>query len=369
MKFKMSKSRLANALRSVQNVVPSKGSLPILMNVKIEVKKEDDGTGRISFMATDLDTTLMCDDTCEVIEDGVTTLPVKLLAPAVSKLNDGTVEITVDSNNRAKIVSGNASFKVVGISADEFPRITNEESTLNCTFKQSELASVLKMVVFAASVDDTRRTLKGTLMTFGGGKLAVVATDGRRLATYETEMKFDGADAEIIIPSKTVSELLRGLSGDEDCKLSVHGKNMVEFDLGNVRLMSKLIDEAYPNYKQVIPPSRKYRIEVDRKMLFDALDRASVMTMDEAHSTKLVFDEGMLTVQSAASDIGEAKDALPIKYEGEKIEIMFNPSYIMDILKPMVDDSVFVELEDGHSPAVFRTSEKSLCVLMPLRVQ
>ena len=102
--------------------------------------------------------------------------------------------------------------------------------------------------------------------------------------------------------------------------------------------------------------------------MLDALDRASVMTMDEAHSTKLIFESGKLTVTSAASDIGEAKDVVPINYAGEKIEIMFNPSYVMDPLKAIDDDEITFNVNDEHSPAVIKCSIPFLYVLMPLRI-
>ena len=133
-------------------------------------------------------------------------------------------------------------------------------------------------------------------------------------------------------------------------------------------IYSKLMDDAYPNYRQVIPKETSEHISVDRQLLLDALDRASVMTMDEAHSTKLIFEKGKLTVTSAASDIGEAKDTVAIKYAGEKIEIMFNPSYVMDPLKAIDDDEVTINLNDGHSPAVIKCSIPFLYVLMPLRI-
>ena len=128
------------------------------------------------------------------------------------------------------------------------------------------------------------------------------------------------------------------------------------------------MDDQYPNYRQVIPSDTKEKIEVDRQLLLDALERASVMTMDEAHSTKLIFSEGKLTVSSAASDIGEARDEVPIKYVGETIEIIFNPTYVMDPLKAIDDDTVTINLNNGHSPAVIRCSVPFLYVLMPLRI-
>ena len=135
----------------------------------------------------------------------------------------------------------------------------------------------------------------------------------------------------------------------------------------NVTIFSKLMDDTYPNYVQVIPKNCAEQIVVDRQLLLDALDRASVMTMDEAHSTKLIFEANRLTVTSAANEIGSASDEVPIKYIGEKIEIMFNPTYVMDPLKAIDDDEVKIELNNGHSPAVIRCSVQFLYVLMPLR--
>lgn len=369
-KFRMSKARLSNALKAVQSVVPSKSTTPILSNVKIDVKKNEDGSGKISFMATDLDLTLICDDMCDVECEGSTTLPVKLFAPAVSKVADGLVEVSVDESERASIVAGSASFRVNGIPADGFPELKGADNVLTCTVKQNALASMLKMVVFATSIDGTRRTLCWTLMAFSEGKVSFVATDGRRLATYETALSYEGEDTQIIVPAKTVSELLRSLNGDADCKIVTNGKNMVEFDMGSVRLISKLIDDAYPNYKQVIPETRKHEIEVDRQMLYDALDRVSLFSDEATKSCKLTFsDAGVLHLSSNSDGMGEGADSVPIKYSGEEIEIIFNPHYIIDILKPMVDDTVVIKIEDGHSQAIFKSSENSICVLMPLRIQ
>ena len=142
----------------------------------------------------------------------------------------------------------------------------------------------------------------------------------------------------------------------------------ISFDLGVVQIYSKLMDDAYPNYRQVIPSECSHTIAIDRQLLLDALERASVMTMDEAHSTKLIFDANRLTVTSAASEIGEAKDEVPIKYADETIEIMFNPNYVMDPLKAIDDDEVTINLNNGHSPAVIKCSIPFLYVLMPLRI-
>ena len=363
MKFKIVRSKFIEGLKSVQGIVAGKGSLPVLNNVRLEALGKE-----LTLTTTDLDISIRTTVECEVEEQGVSTLPVKLLFNSISKAAEGIVEVDIDAKERASIVAGSAKFKLAGLPESEFPRLPEEEDTYAYTIPQATLKEMLRKVSYAASQDDTRRTLKGVLMSFKDEKLTMVATDGRRLALVENEIEFPkDAERDIILPSKTVQELMRSLNGEEETSVKVQ-KSQIAFKVGSVMIYSKLIDDQYPNYKQVIPSETIEKIAVDRQLLLDALDRASVMTMDEAHSTKLIFSEGKLTVTSAASDIGEAKDEVPIKYAGETIEIIFNPSYVMDPLKAIDDDEVTINLNNGHSPAVIKCSVPFLYVLMPLRI-
>ena len=363
MKFKIIRSTFLEGLKSVQNIVAGKGSLPILQNVLIEAKGKE-----IRMTTTDLDISIRSVCECKVEEAGVTTLPVKLLFTAVTKVVEGEIEVVVDEKERASLSAGNARYKLVGLPESEFPRLPNDADAYTYALSKQTFREMLRKVSYAASQDDTRRTLKGVLLSFKNAKLTMVATDGRRLALVENEVEFPkDAERDIVLPSKAVCEIQRSMDGEGDLSLIVQ-KSQICFTLGAVTIYSKIIEDAYPNYRQVIPKETVEHISIDRQLLLDALDRASVMTMDEAHSTKLIFEEGKLTVTSAVSDIGEAKDVVPIKYAGEKIEIMFNPSYVMDPLKAIDDDEVTINLNDGHSPAVIKCSIPFLYVLMPLRI-
>ena len=363
MKFKVIRSTFLESLKSVQNIVAGKGSLPILQNVLIECSGKE-----ATLTTTDLDISIMSKCVCEVEESGKTTLPVKLLFNAITKVNEGEVTIDVDAKERASISAGNARYKLAGLSEKEFPRLPQDTDAFVYTLEKQTFKEMLRKVSYAASQDDTRRTLKGVLMSFKNEKLTMVATDGRRLAMIEEEVEFPkDAEKDIVLPSKAVAELQRSLNGEGNLSVIVQ-KSQICFKVDGLMIYSKLMDDAYPNYKQVIPKDTAEHIAVDRQLLLDALDRASVMTMDEAHSTKLIFESGKLTVTSAASDIGEAKDVVAIKYAGETIDIMFNPSYVMDPLKAIDEDEVTLNLNDGHSPAVITCSSKFLYVLMPLRI-
>ena len=363
MKFKIVRSKFLEGLKSVQGIVAGKGSLPILQNVLIEAKD-----GALTMTTTDLDISIRSSTPCEVMSEGGTTIPVKFLFNAVAKVVEGDVEVEVDDNNRATICAGNAKFKFAGLPESDFPKLPQDENAFVYKIQQATFKDMLRKVSYASSQDDTRRTLTGVLMSFKNQKLTMVATDGRRLALVEQEVEFPkDAEQDIVLPSKAVAELQRTLNGGGELEMMVQ-KTQICFKVESLMIYTKLMDEIYPNYRQVIPVDERQEILVDRQLLLDALDRARVMSMDEAHSTKLIFSSGKLTVSSAASDIGEAKDEVPIKYAGETIEILFDPTYVMDCLKAIDDDEVSINLADGHAPAVIKCSIPFIYVLMPLRI-
>ena len=363
MKFTIVRSQFIEGLKSVQNIVGAKGSLAILQNVLLEANGCE-----LKMTTTDLDISIKTSAKCETEESGATSLPVKLLFNSINKAAEGLVEVEVGEDEKASITAGSARFRMTGLPEKDFPRLPQDEDAYTYEIEGQTIKEMLRKTAYAASQDDTRRTLKGVLMSFKEQKLTMVATDGRRLALVEKEMEFPAdAERDIVLPSKAVQELQRAINGEGKVKIRVQ-KSQVSFETPSMRIYSKLMDDAYPNYVQVIPRSCKESITVDRQLLLDALERASVMTMDEAHSTKLIFEDNRLTVTSAVNDIGSASDEVPIKYAGDKIEIMFNPNYVMDPLKAIDDDEVKIELNDGHAPAVIKCSIPFLYVIMPLRI-
>lgn len=362
MKFTIVKSQFIEGLKAVQNIVAGKGSIQVMQNVLIDAMGKE-----LCLTTTDLDISIRCKVECEVSESGKTTLPVKTLFSMVSKVSEGNVVVEVDAREHALIKCGSTRYTLNGLPEVEFPRLPIGNNLYEYKISNAVLKEMFRKVAYAASQDDTRRTLKGVLMSFKNGKLTMVATDGRRLAMIENELEFQkSAEKDIVVPSKAVQEIMRSLNGEGEVSIKVEN-SQVCFTIGEVNIYSKLMDEVYPNYTQVIPKECNQKISVDRQSLLDALDRASVMTLDEAHSTKLIFSEGKLLVTSAANDKGDAKDEVPIKYMGEKIEILFNPTYVMDPLKNIDEDEIRIDLIDGSHPAVIRCEAPFLYVIMPLR--
>ena len=363
MKVKMTKAVLADALKKVQDTPDAKATLPVLRNALVAAKD-----GKISFITTDLDQTTRVEVACEVEEPGVTTIPVKLLATMCAKSTEGEVKIAVDAKDKAKITAGTAEFKLAGMPASEFPTLPADEDGTEFTIKQSLLKGMLHRVRFASSKDDTRRTLKGVMLSFKGGQLACVATDGRRLAYIEEVIDGIGdGEQEIILPSKAVDVLMKHLAGEGDCQIKLI-KTQLRIDLGSFQIYTKLADDKYPNYRQVIPKQWAHTITIDRQTLLDALDRCAVLSSDST-CVSVKIETGRLIVSSNASDVGEARDEMAVKYDDEEtIEARFNPYYLMDPLKVTDVDEITFNMTDGATPVVIKDGTTFLSVLMPLRV-
>jgi DNA polymerase-3 subunit beta len=363
MKLTVTKSALITGLMTVQNVVGSRSTLPILANVLLAAEKD-----KLWLTTTNLDVSVRCGIDANVSRAGATTLPVRRLSGIVRELNDGDIEIEIDDNDIATLTSGSSYFKIIGISEEEFPPVPKPEGEYGYKMEQGTFKEMLRKTAYAASTDETRYVLNGVLMSFRGGKLTVVATDGRRLALVEHEVEVPReTEADLILPSKAVSELQHTLHDQGELRIYAKG-TQVMFHFGDVQIVSKLIEGTYPNYRQVIPAQCEERVTLERETLLAALRRVALLSTDKTMATKLMFAKNRLVILMTTPDIGEARETLPIKYAGRDLTVAFNPDFMMDPLKNLTTDEVFIEMTDEMSPGVIKCDMPFLYVLMPMRI-
>ena len=363
MKLQITKSALQVGLQAVQNIVSVRSTLPILSNVLLSSEKDG-----LWLTTTDLDISVKCRVDATVSKAGACTVPAKRLTGIVRELADTTIDIGSDEKHMVTIACNSSLFKIIGITEDEFPPMAKPDGKYMYHLDQGILKDMLKKTSYAASTDETRYVLNGILMSFRSGKLAVVATDGRRLALVEHEIDFPKeAEIDMILPTKTVAELLRNLGDEGEVKIAAK-ENQVVFEFGNITIMSKIIDGTYPNYKQVIPPHCEERVVVERECLLTALKRVAVLTTDKARTTQITFTKNKIVVTTSTPDVGEGTESIPVKYTGKEICVAFNPEFMMDPLRNLAVDEVFIELTDDMSPGVIKCETPFLYVLMPIRI-
>ncbi len=373
MKFKINRDHFSNGLAQVLNVVGSKAAMPILSNVLIEAEKD-----HISLSTTNLDLGIRCRIKAEIKEGGSVTLPVKRLATIVRELPNVDVTVDAAANHQVKIASGGSNFKIMGIGAEEFPKLPDTGDDKTFSLEQGELATMLGNVAYAQSTDETRYILNGVYFNFKDAKLALVATDGRRLALVSKEMEVPASSAgAIILPARTVGELLRLLDKGEKVKINFNDRRaafQIATDKDNsglvdsVYLYSKVVEGNYPNYQQVIPKETHQRIKLERELFLQCVHRAALVCSEKSNSVKIKLSSNLLEITAQSPDFGEAHESMAIGYSGPELQVAFNPAFVMDPLRALSKDEVFFEVKDEVSPGVFKTLESFICVIMPVRL-
>jgi DNA polymerase-3 subunit beta len=375
MKFKINRDHFSNGLAQVLNVVGSKATMPILSNVLIEADKD-----QISLTTTNLDLGIRCRIKADVKEAGAITLPVKKLASIIRELPSTDVSIDTSPAHQAKVTSGGSQFKIMGMGKEEFPGLPEFEDEKALMLEQLDFAQMLKHVSYAQSSDETRYILNGVYINFKEGRLTLVATDGRRLAKVEkaTEVP-EKSTGSIILPAKTVAELVRLLDKGEKVQVSFNERR-ASFQIGTekvsesglsdqVYLFSKVVDGNYPNYSQVIPKETAQRIKLDRELFLQCVHRAALVTTDKANAVKIKLGSNQLEISASSPDFGESHESMGVEYSGPDLQVAFNPAFVMDPLRALTTNEVFLELKDEVSPGVFKTLDTSfVCVIMPVRI-
>jgi DNA polymerase III subunit beta len=373
MKFKINRDHFSNGLAQVLNVVGSKTTMPILSNVLIEADRDV-----VSLTTTNLDLGIRCRIKAEIKESGAVTLPVKRLATIVRELPNLDVLVDASPNHQVKLASGGSNFRIMGIAKDEFPPLPEFGDEKSFSLEQGELVTMLKSVAYAQSTDETRYILNGVYFSFRDGRVTLVATDGRRLALMGKELEIPAESAgAIILPAKTVGELLRMLDKGQKVKIDF-SERRCSFQIAtdkdtsglvdSIYLYSKVVEGNYPNYQQVIPKETHQRIKLERELLLQCIHRAALVTSEKANSVRLKLSSNLLEITAQSPDFGEAHESLAIAYSGPDLQAAFNPAFLIDPLRALTKDEVFFEVKDEVSPGVFKTLDNFICVIMPVRL-
>ncbi len=368
MNLTIAKDQILSGLQSVQNVVSTRTTLPILSNVLLRAEGD-----RLELTATDLDVTITCAVEAKVKTPGATTIPVKKLFSIARELGHPELELEVDDKNVTSLRAGSSFYKIRGLGPDEFPPLPKFKEDKQVSLPQEKVRGMMKKCSFAISTDESRYVLNGIFFSLKEHKLTMVATDGRRLALVDEEVDVpEQSQGEFIVPAKAVNELNRllGEKGDVEIRFT---DNQAAFTLKNeqgsgILIISKLIEGNYPNYRQVIPAETKERIALPREEFLHALRRAEIMTSEKQNSVKLAFTKNNLAITANSPEVGEGRETLAVNYKGKDLAIAFNPAYLIDPLNALANDEIFIELIDELSPGVLKINGPFLYVVMPMRL-
>jgi DNA polymerase-3 subunit beta len=367
MQIKVAREQIMPSLMKVSGVVEKRQTLPILGNLLVSAEEE-----RITLTGTDLEVEVASRCFASVHESGEITVPARKFIDIFRTLPEGSeIEVQVEKE-RAMLRAGRSRFALSTLAAKGFPLMEGAACDQRLEFPQRTLKMLLERTAFAMANQDVRYYLNGLLMAVRQGRILTVATDGHRLAKVEGNFEVDtAAEAELIVPRKTVMELGRLLGAVEDpCQMEFSDRAL-RVAAGDTVLTSKLIDGRYPDYERVIPRGTQKRAVVDKELLRQALTRTSILSNEKYKGVSLSFEANELRCLAHNPELEEAEEQLAVDYAEEKTVIGFNVAYLLDVLNALDTSAVEISFTDSNSSAVLRRpggGEEETYVVMPMRL-
>ena len=366
MRITIPQPQLLKTLQAVEHAVNDRSTLPILANVLLETSEQE-----LTLTATDLDVGVQCRfPLSPPVEKGAVALPARKLTTIVRELPEELVTLEAKKNYTATVTCGASSFRIPGLPAEDFPVLPPPEYQQTITLPQGTLKALITQTAHAMSMEETRFILNGALLTTQRNELAMIATDGRRLAVATATL----AEAvkqpmQAVIPAKTVRELGRLLQSEEpeDATIAPLKDNQLAFRFGPVTVITRLIEGQFPQYDKVIPAPSKHVFACSRQGLMNAVRRASLMTTATSQAVLFELGRERLVISKESPELGSAREELSATYTGEPLTIAFNPEFWLDVLKVLEPEELRVELAGADRPAVIRQPQFTYLVL-PMKI-
>jgi DNA polymerase-3 subunit beta len=367
MKILLERDSLLAALQLVAGAVERRQTLPILSHVLLSFNNNS-----LRITATDLEIELIAKvELPNNVEATEITVPARKFIDLCKALPNGAdLEIPIQTG-KIVIRSGSSRFTLATLQASEFPKVEQSRSQIEFTIPQSILKHLLDKTYFTMAHQDVRYFLNGMLLDIKPDTLQTVATDGHRLAlaAYSTDFKIS-EPMQVIVPRKAVLELMRLLEENNDEIKVVIGTNHIHVEADNFTFTSKLVDGKFPDYKRVIPKNTNKLATIDRSLFKDALSRAAILCNEKFHGVRILMENNSMSIQANNVDQEEAEEKVGVNYDGEKLDIGFNVTYLLDALGSLPDGEAKLSMSDSNSSVLIEHADSKDCmyVVMPMRL-
>jgi DNA polymerase-3 subunit beta len=369
MKFTITREQLQEGLVAVAASVPTKTTLPVLSNILLEATRDG-----IRLSGTDLDIAVSTTVNASVDQEGAITLPARKLVEIIRELPSAAIRVTASGEQRVTIECGRSKFKLLGLPREEFPAFPAVKFDSSWRTSSGDLQKLIGHVAFAASTEESRPILNGVLWELRPERMRMVATNGHRLARMDVPSAATGgsSQADLIVPPKALEQIRRLFGSDEQVEIA-RSENHLGFRSERTQIFTRLIEGPYPNYEQVIPRDNDKTATADKAALTSALRRMSIVASDQTHRIRMAFANGSCKLSVQTPDLGEAQEEVTVSYDGEPLEIGFNASYMLEILKYMPTDEVKMTFKAPEraatcEPVGWNDPASFLTLVMPLRL-
>jgi DNA polymerase-3 subunit beta len=371
LELKVKKDELLKGMSQTQSIAEKRSSMPILSNVLLDVVE-----GRLVISATDLEITFKGSYEAEILSEGRLTVPARKFYEIVKVLSDDTLTLTETENHGLRIKGSRSKYQLNGLSPEDFPQMPEFEGVSFIRLPGETLGGMIEKTIYSVAMEETRYNLAGVYFekvdVGDKGLIRMVSTDGHRLSYVERQVGDTTSLAlpkGVILSRKGVIEI-RKLSEEAGEVELGFTSNSVVFKTPNVVLVSRLLEGRFPDYNLVLPKKNDKVMLVGRKDFLEMLRRVSVMTGDEHKGVKFTISPKELTLSTVNPDLGEARESLPVEYEGEELEMGFNPRYYIEAVSPLAGDLVRMAFQDVGNPCEVKSADEPgfTGVIMPMKI-
>ena len=371
MQFAVKRDVLLKSLNFVQGIVKKKNTLPILSNVLLQLKNK-----KLSIVATDLDIVFYDEiSDVKIIAEGSTTTSAAILFDILRKISSNSeLNFDLKSQNKLSLKSENADFNLLCLPTDNFPTFADEFEGQEIPLNNDRFLKLLNKTKISISNDDTRHYLNGIFLhlteAHGRNFLTGVATDSHRLSSSSLEIENTSDFSSLILPRKTVYQLCSLLAETGDNLSMQTSDNKIKFNLGNMKLISKVIDGKFPDYKKVVPATNDKILVVSSKDFISSIERVASVSLDRKEGVKLAINKDSVQLSVNSANSGEGNEKIKAEFSSENLNISFNSKYLIDIASEVEDSNLKMNLKDSTSPVLIedKSDKNSYYVIMPMKI-
>lgn len=364
MKFISPLHELQKNVQAVQRAIPGTSTMPILLGILIEAKE-----GQLILTGNNIELGIRCSFSVDIEQEGAVVLPGRLFGDIVRKLNSSVVTIQKDNiADQVKVQAGNGVYYINHMQPVDFPALPIHECDFSFSIPAAVFRTLTEQVAFAAGDDESRRFLSSVCLDFKGSTLVAVATNTFRLALKKVNIESDFSKPEqILIPAKILTEVSRIVDSDSEIKVSV-GKRKIYFEVGNIYIASRLIDEDYIDYPRIIPSKFQTKLIANRIALLEATERVNLLS---EKAIRFSVNDGICNVSANDPALGQANEDVHVLQNGDNMDIAINARYVIDALKSMETEEVEVNLIDSIRPVVIKQKDddRYIQLIMPVKIK
>ncbi len=365
MKFIIDKSNILEAVNIANKGISSRTTIQILQSYLIVAKEN-----KIKIFSSDTEISIETISECEVIESGQVALDAKLFSDIIRKLPNQKVEISVDEHYLTTIKSSSIIFRLQGTLGDEFIKFPTLQEDLSFVFSGSKLKEMINKTKFSVAIKEYKPILKGELLEIKDGSISLVSMDGYRISIMKNKIDYTG-ELKTVIPAKTLIELSKILKEEDDDEIIVNVNNKyVNFDLGNTKVITRVLEGKYPVFSSLFTEDYNTMININKSEFHDAIDRAGLMAKESKKNPIIInISDDVLLVKSN-TELGETREEINIKKKGKDLKIAFNPRFLFEAISAIEDEEISILFTSDVNPCIIKSLEKDIYkyLILPIKI-